>query len=184
MGSFGPPALHSTPHYHSETADIRLLSANSLQREVIDGATMRQGQILIWIGTSALMGVFYRWGYRGARDVPADYLSFWQHPAATAKLFLAILGSNFGSFQVVTSIAVGLVMLALVIVIVFLEPRLFHPQLRPWYALLLFSLLASALVSIGRSFAWEAFAQGTRYTTLSVFVPICSLAIAGLWFRL
>src|SRR6267142_2670104 len=36
MVSFGPPTLHRTPHYHSETAYIRVLSANSLQREVRD----------------------------------------------------------------------------------------------------------------------------------------------------
>src|SRR5215212_4535057 len=141
---------------------------------------MKSPRVFIWIGVSVLVAVLYRWGYQGARDVPPDYLSFWHHPAAAAKLSLAIIGSNFGGYQLATAIATGAATLLLLCGIVLLEPRVFHPRTRPWYALLLYGLLATALVSLGRSFEWQAFALSSRYATLSVLAPVSCVALAAI----
>lgn len=136
-----------------------------------------------WIVLAMVVAAFYRWNYPGARDVPPDYLSFWLRPVATTKLFLAVLGNNFGGGEIVPSIVAGAVLVILVVLSVVSLRRASRQDLRPWYALMLFSVIAVGFIALGRNFAWEAFAGATRYMTISVFVPISLLTIGAVMLR-
>ena len=128
----------------------------------------------IWLGSAAFTGLIYLADYRKPENHPSTGLVF-ERPGLAIDFFLNQIGGSFGKGEIPTLI-LGLLMIvgyAIAIIYCFKSSKLLQANYLPWLSIGLFPIIFASITTAGRLGLGSGFALTSRYTTVSLLLPIC-----------
>ena len=133
-------------------------------------------KIVLWLLFGVVSIFLYFKGYTSAADHPSVIKTLFDKPLVLVGFFFTFLG---GSFHIVISIIIGLVVLLFCIIVTFKKYYTTNPVL---YSYLLFFLLTAIAVTLGRGGFGIEQATCSRYMiNSSVFMAVCYLVFISIW---
>src|SRR5205085_4326128 len=135
--------------------------------------------------------LLFFWGYHKPPNHPPVWW-FFRHPIVAAEYILLFFGGPFSHGTNLPSIAVGLSIGALFLVMLLIaafymwtkrSDRSLLGKVLPWFALATVSLNYAILIMVGRAGLGPGQARAPRYLPFAVMLPIALLALAPLIYR-
>lgn len=135
--------------------------------------------------------LLFFWGYHKPPNHPPVWW-FLRHPIVAAEYILLFFGGPFSHGSNLPSIAVGVSIGALLVVMLLIAAfymwtqrsnRSLLGEVLPWFVLAMVSLNYAILIMVGRAGLGPGQARAPRYLPFAVMLPIALLALAPLIYR-
>ena len=137
---------------------------------------------VVWLGSATLTGLIYLADYRKPEAHPSTNLVF-ERPGLAIDFFLNQVGGAFGKIEIPTLIFGLLLIVAYAIAVIscFKNPKRLQTQCLPWLSIGLFSIIFALITTAGRLGLGSGVALVSRYTTVSLLLPVCLINLARIF---
>ncbi|MEL6399799.1 MAG: hypothetical protein AAFR26_12015 [Cyanobacteria bacterium J06626_4] len=136
----------------------------------------------VWLGSAALTGLIYLADYRKPASHPSTNLVF-ERPGLAIDFFLNQVGGTFGKIEIPNLILGLLLIVAYAIAVAYYFKSSPHLQAHclPWLSIALFSIIFALITTAGRLGLGSHAALVSRYTTVSLLLPVCLINLSRIF---
>ena len=136
----------------------------------------------VWLGSAMLTGLIYLTDYRRPEHHPSTHLVF-ERPDLAIDFFLNQIGGAFGKVELST-VVLGLLMIAayaIGVICCFKGSKCLQAHCLPWLSIGLFAIIFALITTAGRLGLGSDVALVSRYTTVSLLLPVCLINLSRIF---